>query len=131
MTQREIKFRAWDTELKEMGEVLGMYLHPNGWVDIQHGDKETDAEWRTRLNKVHLMQFTGLKDKNGKEIYEGDIVKDWEYIDSYKVIWNREWACFELERITHANDTTQEINYAQFDLEVIGNIYENPELLSS
>lgn len=133
---REIKFRAWHTKENKMyspqsfdrnymvitslGKILGFIppLHAKDW------------ETYSRQGMI-LMQYTGLKDRNGKEIYEGDLVKDWEYIDTYEVVWNKKSACFELDRITHDNDTEQELDNAQFDLEVVGNIYEDSNKLKN
>ena len=124
---REIKFRAWDKDLKQMGFILGIYLTPNGWVDMETEPGDSGEEWGARLLNVDLMQFTGLHDKNGKEIYEGDVVKSqFPYNDKFLdnidgVVWHIETAGFMLGP-RMCND--------RWILEVIGNIYENPELLN-
>lgn len=107
---REIKFRAWDG--------LIMY-EPMTLNTISHGITK----------KVQWLQYTGLKDKNGVEIYEEDIVTDGE--DNYTVCWNEAGAFFDL---AHPDDTFETGDYLlgeASDIEVIGNIYENPELLEA
>lgn len=76
---------------------------------------------------VARRQYTGLKDKNGVEIYEGDIVKIQGYI--YEVIFER--GCFMLYGIPHNDINGEKLIIVRFidSMEVIGNIYENPELL--
>ena len=131
-TQREIKFRAWDTNSGKMADIdMRAYLEP-------HGLNET-IEQHTKDGLV-LMQYTGLKDKNGKEIYEGDILRIGEddeddRAEIVKVEWleryprnGAEMCAFMLvgawdKEFAHFYD------YAFCGLEVIGNIYENPELL--
>jgi YopX protein len=118
---REIKFRAWDKEEKKMYEV--------GLLDCQRmqimppaPDEQAILE---RHNDIDLMQYTGLKDKNGKEIYEGDILINHFYFDNNSekpqaVSWGEaEWLMGKLA--LNSNNTEY--------LEVIGNIYSNPELL--
>ncbi|XRD24074.1 YopX family protein [Lysinibacillus fusiformis] len=102
---KEIKFRAWDKEFKRFSEnVLNHTI-----ADINF---HTDYEW---------MQYTGLKDKNGKEIYEGDILNCRTLI-----IKTMKWS--ELQEVIE--DIIQVYYFINYDeLEVIGNIYENPELL--
>lgn len=141
---REIKFRVWDVENKEMLEVQELDFEPTfygGRIAIrpyQYNDY-FDTE------DMILMQYTGLKDKNGKEIYEGDIVKAyfkkgaWKYNDKnycgYKngnveycvdgfilYIENYKEKIYPLSSF---GDNDGNIN----ELEVIGNIYYNPELL--
>jgi len=77
-----------------------------------------------------LMQYTGLKDKNGKEIYEGDILSFGNWSDTkkpclFKVYWNAESASFDTWDLRHNKWGGQLDAFS----EVIGNIYENPELL--
>ena len=117
---REIKFRAWWKDAELMADVVALRdgevtfhvpLMPNSLgqeYEVQSLDE----------GQYELMQYTGLKDKNGKEIYEGDIIKyawrgssDEVKIDPY---WFHDW-----------------VEYGSEPLEVIGNIYENPELLKS
>ncbi len=108
---REIKLRVWDKNSK---------LWVAGWKLTQSGvnSSENDYEW---------MQFTGLKDKNGKEIYEGDIVfdEDGEYSKTVVIEWESEDACFFGKDIY----TSDSFDMQEIDGEIIGNIYQNPELL--
>ncbi len=115
---REIKFRAWDKEEKimcyqEKGvgsffEIGGSYLE-----ELFYNDD------------VVVMQYTGLKDRNGKEIYEGDIVRQTlpatGTISTAEIIYSRGRFC--LDNGTIPDDLIPEA------CEVIGNIYENPELI--
>lgn len=106
---REIKFRAWDIKGKRW--LVDFVIKTNGAVEVGFGDLNG---YRYAPRDVELCQYTGLKDKNGKEIYEGDIVKRFEMDDKpEQVTWN-DFNCR---------------TWNERDLEVIGNIYENPELL--
>ena len=121
----ELKFRAWSNEYDHYCSGL-QYDSDFGWEGILESEFEyqTDPEPLVEL-------YTGLKDKNGKEIYEGDIV---EYTTCYygnekrhrKVIEWEEW---------DSDDFGEPHNLGYFDLsegmEVIGNIHENPELLEN
>lgn len=123
---REIKFRAWHKEEKIMGEVLGIdILHK----EIFFSDEDVDCYEHTDFKDIELMQYTGLKDKNNKEIYEGDIVK-LRTNHGIGVVKNYdEWGAFVVEYIKPRPLAVLGTNYYKEDIEVIGNIYENPELL--
>ena len=114
------KFRIWDKKLKKLAkwndnpyhnmEIMNYICVDNPVTDWKHED-------------YILMQSTGLKDKNGKLIYEGDIVKDdhdaWHYVKWVYDSW-------QLFPCTQNNYT---IGIVDDEIEVIGNIYENKELL--
>jgi len=112
---REIKFRAWNKELNVMIRPEGVMMLPKGDGGQQ---MSAGAGWQ-----YELMQFTGLKDKNGKEIYEGDLIK---IVDSplYTVIWH-------FNRFILRGHSTHEFRKIDVDhfYQVVGNIYENSELL--
>lgn len=115
---REIKFRAWSPKFKTM---VFMSLLPTGDKTVQ----ETYV-----YSETTLMQYTGLQDKNGKEIYEGDVVRVTDDVgnkDNIEMKWSSKrgnhmigyWAGFSV------------LDRKSEEAEVIGNIYENPELLKS
>lgn len=113
--KREIKFRVWDGE-----KIVSLSrAFTNDLVTIQHNDD--DSDWANDLDGtysfVELMQYTGLKDKNGVEIYEGDVI-----------------AYYHANQECHREEVSWRAVGFNFLFctsvyEVIGNIYENPELL--
>lgn len=116
---REIKFRAWNIKEKKM------------WPMVQ--DRE-DFGWLAkdgREGQVELMQFTGLHDKNGKEIYEGDVVTcKFAFGDNIcEIVY--ESACFWVSQKNRGiKDIAHDNLYWHIEgIEVIGNVWENPELL--
>ena len=124
---REIKFRAWDEKLKLMYATDSVSLCIDGEICYL----DTDGEWVADMaNRITLMQYTGLKDKNGKEIYEGDIVniKGRKYIVEY---WKGQLLVSWYLKSVRSGDT----EYTELPVigkgEVIGNIYENKELLQN
>ena len=142
MKQRIIKFRSWDT--KPLEGKSKMIYGIDKIKEFYDGIELIDELLNGVAPEVKIMQFTGLKDKNGKEIYEGDII-NW-FADGIEktaiVIWRSCGWCAErfdkdlnvFERYYQfSNFIPVEINREgkedMFDGEVIGNIYENPELL--
>lgn len=120
---RAIKFRAWHQKLKKWLDPYIVSIDGLGNIDV--GGAET--------NQVIIGLFTGLTDKNGIEIFEGDIIK----VQDYNGNWSRDGA-----EVVFSNDYVggwvisngnQNLNLGtrQIYLEIIGNIYENPELLNS
>jgi uncharacterized phage protein (TIGR01671 family) len=121
---RPIKFRAWDKENNQTMFGVGKYT---GNFLIDFNGRVFDTDGKPHDNRFELMQFTGLLDKNGKEIYEGDIVTGMHYKRPRVVEWiiNNGISGFIVVGINQ-NDT------ASFKgIEVIGNIYENPNLLEA
>jgi hypothetical protein len=116
---REIKFRAWDIRNKVME-----YIDDFNWFE-ERGVH--DSEGVGNYEKYTLMQYTGLKDKNGVEIYEGDILSECnDGIENAKVRYDDTDAMFVLEFDNIILNFSNE-NSKWF--EVFGNKYENPELV--
>lgn len=114
---REIKFRAWDKKSKRMVNDLGFALVY---------EKLKRAIGMFNWDDIVPMQYTGLKDRNGREIWEGDIMRWNDYC--VKVIWgNSRWE-FEAANGDHMVESFS--GFAD-EYEVIGNIYEHPHLLES
>ena len=130
---RPIKYRAWDKRRKRMVEV----------TSINFRDGTIQGETRHAVNRVVyledivLMQYTGLKDKNGKEIYEGDLLNMHyrnESVEKGKVVTVKMGMTYDSDGWEHGrtygwvagdNSLADVAPYA----EVLGNIYENPEIL--
>lgn len=115
---RIIKFRAWDTTEKKW------YRFDSGFLEYQELLTGKTIAYSDLVKEIVLMQFTGLTDKNGKEIYEGDVLET-DGGEKLEVKWNSMFACFRF-----GNQATHDYDIA-IRMKIIGNIYENPELLSA
>jgi uncharacterized phage protein (TIGR01671 family) len=123
---REIKFRAWDkTTLSMFWSLHESVKDSPNWNSVFWGKIDADPD------NYDVMQYTGLKDKNGKQIYEGDVI---EYVEYHRP----EPDSSQLFVVSYNNGgfylSSLEDNEYDDDLgispvEVVGNIYENPELL--
>ena len=123
MQKREIKFRAWDkTENVMSYSDVEMF---DDMVGFRFGHFGINVD---TVDDIELMQYTGLKDKNGQEIYEGDIVKMYDpytkTIMTTEVIWDDPNCRFAMKY------TFVDFDFLISDeIEVIGNVHENTELL--
>ena len=127
---REIKFRAWIKEDKKMENVKTMdftdktirCLKKNEFINAY-------LLRRVSFDDVELMQYTGLKDKNGKEIYENDLIS----CNKYKnIVVFFEGGCFKVKYLRNSTTTiTCTLNsfLEKYKCKISGNIYEHPELL--
>ena len=117
---RTIKFRAWEKERKEM-------------VSDDHWSWFSDSFMPDIESNRHiLMQYTGLRDQNGKEIFEGDIVKFANHGKRIgEIKWNDYYTGFQIVNIVNPYQgcLEQELHNGLDDCEVIGNIYEDKHLL--
>jgi uncharacterized phage protein (TIGR01671 family) len=152
---REIKFRAWNNVWKCMYYLIGFKLAGKKHTQLYYFDADGDSTTCAVLTEnIVLLQYTGLHDKNGKEIYEGDIVQfNNNKVDLCQVCFG-EFPVYDMETeevtdttcgwyakviFTDALSQIEPFNYDRvinnqwigtLDIEVIGNIYENPELLN-
>ena len=123
---REIKFRAWVKEKKAIFEVILINYVTKKVTYLLERVGHLLSIRDAKFNDVELMQYTGLKDKNNNEIYEGDII--FLHGSKYKVIFKTEGARFVLRNNEFELEITF-INNNNERMEIIGNIYENPELM--
>lgn len=119
---REIKFRAWDYETNS---IIFPYMIDFNIKYAYYIDSKDECQ-RVGINT--LMQYTGLKDKNGKEIYEGDFVKG-EYTGYVYLVKYGHEIYIPVVGFYFSRKRQYNSSVPKEPVEVIGNIYENPELL--
>lgn len=129
---RKIKFRAWDKKLKRWDlETPASIDEICFWQPDKFSFKKGEMQWS---------QFTGLKDKNGKEIYEGDIIRYRDYLKV--VVFDEDNAhfspigtgsscddCYDGPKQMMRDEFGKSVK-GLWDCEVVGNVYENPEILN-
>lgn len=125
---REIKFRAWHKDLKKMFKIGQITLEKGTW-NFEPNDRDFIGMSIPYQPSFVLMQYTGLHDKNGKEIYEGDIVKitGSKEIDIGKVIY--EYDGFTVD-VMNMDRFYGRVHLLEKFTEVIGNVFENGDILN-
>ena len=143
---REIKFRGWDSKYSYMNyKVLvgnlddqdDNYTAHAAWIDPFKVDYDCEPHWCNfdEHSSLILMQYTGLKDKNGKEIFEGDILEFKIYDfnlnrNGWTVRGQVKFACGQFVAF-NIEGLCEVLAHGTSHMEVIGNIHENPELLEA
>ena len=126
---REIKFRAWVKDGKEIVDVEEIDFMNKVINYIYNDYKNNEQEIiGAYFEDIELLEYSGLKDMKGKEIYEGDIIKFLNGI--FEVIWCNEKASFMLKN----KEYKEFLNFIYENnngMEIVGNIYENPELMEN
>lgn len=126
------RFRAWDVLAEKMideilmisfvrKEIIGKFSDGSTSVPLKFEDERNGED-------VILMQSTGLRDKNGKEIFDGDILKSNKYITS--VFYERGAYCVKFRQTPNTTVTMNLISFIEkYKTKIIGNVYENSEIL--
>ena len=138
---REIKFRAWDTTKSQWTDLGGLAMELEtgqlccSWVDSLYVGESGESR---KPEEFILEQFTGLVDKNGVEIYEGDVIKYENSIESGIGEIKPFFSGTNLHCVWITQHTTSPSLYTSIDylgcsaeIEILGNIYENPEFVEA
>ena len=124
-----LKYRAWDTTNKEMFKDTFSITESGQVVVVEQEDVMCPPDY-VFVDNLVIMQSTGLKDKNGKEIFEGDIL---DYNGRKALVrWHGSYASFIyrfVDELQKRNAEWKPLYLAYMKCEIIGNIYENPDLL--
>lgn len=127
-----IKFRVWHRGLGRMMLIKNMWFQDGSVEELELNDAVMNDYITAYPDEIELMQSTGLKDKNGKEIFEGDIV---DYKGREAVVkWHGSYASFIYRFVDGLQERVSEwdpLFLACYNFEVIGNIWEDGDLLDS
>lgn len=131
--KREIKFRAWDKKDKVMVDVASMNFWPNGVLSVLEDFDDAEPQF---ADSYELMQFTGLHDKNGREIYEGDVVRYTAWHDGKpagaiqgEVVYDGDLGMASFNILLDRDGEIDRAVLPAIGVEIMGNVHENPELL--
>lgn len=123
------KFRLWNRITSQLHIVDGLYFDAR---EAEYVDDDNVLRF-VDFKNIDLMQSTGLKDKNGKEIFEGDILafKTDDEVINVKIFWDEKHALFMFrsEKYNEEEPLAELVEANTYPFEIIGNVYENPELL--
>lgn len=127
---RTIKFRVWDNVQKVMFHADKMTIHSN-CIDLLYSDEHTEENnWGNMGDKEPvIMQYTGLNDKKGKEIYEGDIIEWRNGALSGTSSISRQRGHFQMDDYFMEDNAMINQKFFETQTEVIGNLHQHPELL--
>ena len=141
---REISFRAWDEQCKEMHydfEWISSGNKGNDWIIFKSNRQKLSKKPYPFDNpyfrqQYHIMQYTGLKDKNGVKVFEGDIIRVKEYDDTWgkreiftKIVKWDEFGFTPWIDCSAKIDESYIYSSESKDIEVIGNKFQNPDLI--
>ena len=126
------RYRAWHCELGVMMSIKNMWFQNNMLEELELNNVAANDYITAYPDEVELMQSTGLTDKNGKEIFEGDVLKVTNLSSWLEVVsFNKDKAMFvsqETKRKVEETPLYDLFNTDIFEVEIIGDIYTNPEL---
>lgn len=135
---REIKFRCWNTASECMYPNEDFALTMDGdELQLMPQCEHYDKPYLPNAGNMIYMQYTGLKDKNGKEIYEGDVVRTEQFDALALVEWTDFLAQFSVMIRNYDSDDPDDFTFESEgidpnkEVEVVGNIYESPKLLEA
>lgn len=120
---RDIKFRAWDVKYKEMRYINDLYFFEEEGIH-----EIVDGVGKGGYVECEIMQYIGFKDKNGKDVYEGDVITD-KFGELFAVVYDEQFASYRLDSLkdnTHVEYLAKWFmdDEDRYNLEVVGNIYE-------
>ena len=133
-----LRFRAWDKKYKMLMWVNQIdFLKGTAWLEADQGDHETRHTLTRCFDDVIFMQSTGLIDRNGVEIFDGDVVQAEQYLTTTIPVringivkYSNRYTMFYLDNGSERHDLyMQSLGGSIYNFEIIGNIYTNPELL--
>ena len=128
-------------DIEPLAMKKGYWVEGHYYEDLHQGEwcswiQECDDITHYKVDKNTLGQFTGLLDKNGKEIYEGDIIRSYDSENNpimHSISWDNKKACYVATMLQYPllGGSIDKGWIDEFEKEIIGNIYDNPELLKA